>query len=269
MCADAISPSLDRALAAALDWYAAVGVDIAVDDAPHDRFAESAVPPPKPRSAAEAEPRPRAAPPSARAAVSISPDGAAQGAREAAAGATDLDDLRRRLEAFDGCGLAATAGHFLFSAGAPGARLMVLDFAPGEEEERSGEAFVGPEARLLDNMLKAIGLDRESAYLAYAVPWRPPGARELNAAEAAILSPFVRRHVELAAPDVLLVLGAYAARAALGATDVARLNGAWFDYDCGTSRRRAYCASGLSNLLMTPSLKRRAWRDLRAVAKAL
>jgi DNA polymerase len=146
---------------------------------------------------------------------------------------------------------------------------MTLDFAPGEEEERSGEAFIGPEARLLDNMLKAVGLDRSSAYLAHATPWRPPGARELNAGEVAALAPFLRRHVELAAPEVLLVFGDYAARAALGSTDVARLRGQWFDYEAGSVRTRALLAPSLAALLKTPVLKRRAWRDLRAVAAAL
>ncbi|PWB81526.1 MAG: uracil-DNA glycosylase, partial [Methylocystaceae bacterium] len=192
----------------------------------------------------------------------------ARAAREAASGAADLSELRLRLEAFDGCALKATAGHFVLAAGAPGARLMVLDFSPGEEEERSGEAFVGPEARLLDNMLKAIGCGRETAYLAYATPWRPPGGRELNASETATLLPFLQKHIELAAPQVLLILGDAAAKAALGANDLARLRGAWFDYDCGARSARAFLSLSLGNLLKTPALKRRAWRDLRAVEGA-
>ncbi|BGE86238.1 uracil-DNA glycosylase [Methylosinus sp. 3S-1] len=262
--------AMDREyLSALLDWYVAIGVDIAVDDAPHDRFAESAAPPP----AADPPPRrePAAAPgPARRGGAPMFPDEAARDAREAAESAGDLETLRARLAAFDGCAqLKAAAAHFLYAAGAPGAPLMVLDFAPGEEDERSGEAFVGAEARLLDKMLKAIGQKRESAYLAYATPWRPPGARELNAGEVTALQPFLRRHVELAAPKILLILGDYAARAALGATDVAKLRGQWFDYDAGASRPRALLASSLDNLLKTPALKRRAWRDLRALAAAL
>lgn len=275
-----------QALAALLDWYAAVGVDIAVDDAPHDRFAESERPPPAPEpvapSAGGAWPsvrerpaltpspiRPGASPPLRSGVAPAFPEEAARAAREAAAGAADLDDLRQRLAAFDGCALKTTAGHFVFAAGMPGARLMVLEFAPGEEEERGGAAFIGPEARLLDKMLAAIGLGRETAYLAYATPWRPPGGRELNASEAAALLPFLQRHVELAAPEVLLVLGDLAAKTALGSSDVARLRGAWFDYACGTKSVRAILSPGLGNLMKTPVFKRRAWRDLRAVASVL
>lgn len=274
MSADAITER--RALAALLEWYVAAGVDIAVDDAPHDRFAESARPEPSPVAPEpSASPRgvalrPPLRPGATRAgAVPAFPEEAARAAQEAAADAADLAELRLRLEAFDGCALKATAGHFVFAAGAPGARVMVLDFSPGEEEERSGEAFVGPEALLLDNMLKAIGLGRESAYLAYVTPWRPPGGRELNASETAALLPFLQRHVELAAPEALLMLGDAAAKAALGTSDVARLRGQWFDYACGTKAVRALLSPSLGNLLKTPILKRRAWRDLRAVASAL
>lgn len=262
-------------LLALLDWYVTIGVDIAVDETPHDRFAESAaavaaaVRPATPAPhAREAAPAPRFA--ASRPGAPVFTEEAAREAREAAESAGDLETLRERLAAFDGCALRATAGHFLFSAGTPGAPLMTLDLAPGEEEERSGTPFVGAEARLLDNMLKGIGRDRSNAYLAYATPWRPPGGpRELNAGEIAALRPFLRRHVELAAPKVLLILGNHACRAALGATDVARLGGQWFDYEAGAARPRALMVPSLASLLTTPILKRRAWRDLRAVADAL
>ncbi|WP_159729884.1 uracil-DNA glycosylase family protein [Methylosinus sp. Ce-a6] len=277
-----MSPDADFApepgLAALIDWYLSIGVDMAVDETPHDRFAESAAPPVRPAEPAVARaPSPGVAPPTPRPparearpgrAAPVFPEEAARAARDAAAQATTIDGLRALLESFEGCALKATAGHFLFSAGAPGAPLMALDFSPGEEEERGGAAFVGPEARLLDNMLRAIGRDRSSAYLAYATPWRPPGARELNATEVAALNPFLRRHIALAAPRALLILGDFAARAALGSPDVARYRGAWFDYDTGGGTARALLAPSLASLLRTPILKRRAWRDLRAVAGA-
>lgn len=257
-------------LAALLDWYVAIGVDIAVDETPHDRFAESAAAratPPAEAPAVRREPAPQ----QRGAAPRVTPQAdASREARAAAESVGDLETLRERLAALEGCAqLKATAEHFLFSAGAAGAPLMILDFAPGEEAERSGEAFVGPEARLVDKILKAIGRDRTSAYLAYISPWRPPGARELNAGEVAAMLPFLRRHVELAAPKVLLICGDYAARAALGSTDVARLRGQWFDYEAGAARPRALLLPALAGMMTTPVLKRRAWRDLRAVAAAL
>jgi DNA polymerase len=264
-------PSLQASLAALVDWYVSVGVDLAVDDTPHDRFVESAAPPapaPSPVATSTRAPVPEKRAPG-RAPAAISTGEASREAQAAAAGAESLAELAVRLAAFDGCALKATAGHFIFAAGAAGAPLMALDFAPGEEEERSGTAFVGPEARLLDNMLKAIGRDRTSVYLAYATPWRPPGAREPNAGEVAVLHPFLRRHVALAAPKALLILGDYAARAALGSADVAKLRGQWFDYDCGGAPVRALFMPALVGLLKTPIVKRRVWRDLRALAAVL
>jgi DNA polymerase len=272
MSAAPAAPDDQLRLLALLDWYVSIGVDLAVDEAPHDRFAESAAtaaarPAPPAPVAREPAPAPRIA--ASRPGAPVFTEEAARAAREAAEGAGDLETLRERLAAFDGCALKATAGYFLLSAGTPGAPLMVLDFAPGEEEERSGAAFIGAEARLLDKMLKAIGRDRSNAYLAYATPWRPPGARELNAGEIAALRPFLLRHVELAAPKFVLIFGDYASRAALGATDVAKLRGDCFDYEAGAARPRALLAPSLASLLETPILKRRAWRDLRAVADTL
>jgi uracil-DNA glycosylase family 4 len=273
-----------QALAALLDWYVAVGVDIAVDDAPHDRYAESAAREQAGARPAEARVSSPRAPqdirpplagaspaPKTRASVApLFPEDAARAAEEAASGASDLGDLALRFAAFDGCPFKFMASHFLFGAGKPGARLMILDFAPGEEEERSGVAFSGAPSVLLDNMLASIGFGRETSYLAYFSPWRPPGDKPASAAEEAALLPFARRHVELAAPKVLLILGEPTARAMLQ-TNLSglRLQGAWFDCQCGGVTTRAMALPSLANVLKTPSMKSAVWRHLRKVAAAL
>lgn len=252
----------ENALAALLDWYVACGADIAVDPAPHDRFAESA-------RSTTARAKSSEAPPLAADAPFIPPDDVARAAGEAASAAADLADLRTGLESFEGCALAATAPRFVFAAGTPGARVMVLDLMPGEYADRSGEAFSGVEGRLVDNMLAAIGLDRNSAYLAYFSPWRSPAGRELHPGETAALLPFARRHVELAAPEILLVLGEPAAKAMLVADELVP-RGEWRDVACGSGANvRAMPFYGLASLLKSPGLKRTAWRDLRVVAAAL
>ena len=114
--------------------------------------------------------------------------------------------MREALAAFEGCGPLSNAKHFLFSSGAPGG-LMALDYAPGEAEERGGEPFSGDEARLLDAMMAAMGESRETAYYAYFSPWRPAGGQKLAPHVAAALAPFARRHIELARPKALLLLG--------------------------------------------------------------
>jgi DNA polymerase len=269
-----------RSLAALLDWHLDCGVDLALDETPHDRYAESAraaqaragatpavfdddpVPAPRRERSAPGAPVSRVAPP-------VFPDEAARAAKEAAAAATDLTDLAARLAAFDGCPFKAMAGNFLFGAGTPGARVMVLDAAPGEEEERGGQAFRGARARLLDNMLAAIGLNHETAYLAYFSPWRPVGDRTPTTPEAMALLPFARRHVELARPEILVLLGDPLARAMLSTNDTGtRLYGRWFDCVCGPASVRTMTLPALKTMVATSSMKRAAWRGLRLVAQA-
>ena len=272
-----------EALVALLDWYVESGVDLALDDAPHDRYADSArMPEPvAPPTAIEAAPAAPASPRTSLAPAPVTlrpraetqiaaPEEAMRAARESAAAARDLADLATRLAEFPHAPFRDMAQHFLFSAGAQGARLMVFDAAPGATEEAGGEAFSGLQAKLLDNMLAAIGLNRASAYLAYVAPWRPPGDRALSAPEMAIFAPFARRHVELARPDVVLLFGETPARMLLETGDpLSRLRGKSFDLRCGDHAARAFVFSSLDAMLKSAGLKPAAWRDLRAASQAL
>ena len=270
-------PENANALMALLDWYVESGVDLALDEMPHDRYADSAL-----ASAAQAaelaEPDAGPAPPPPiamecprqAAAPIVAPDEAIRAAEEAAASARNLDDLAARLADFPHAPFRDMAQHFLYGAGAPGARLVAFDAAPGAEEEAGGEAFSGLSAKLLDNMLAAIGLDRASAALAYVAPWRPPGDRPLTPHEAAIFAPFARRRVELARPDVLLLFGEAPARIMLATNEpVGKLRGETFEARCGAHVARAFVFSSLEAMLKSAALKPAAWRDLRKAAEAL
>lgn len=275
------TPETRDALLALLDWYVESGVDLALDDAPHDRYAESArapAPDPQTPDGLPASPRDRVAltpPPVTRrpAPVIAAPDAAAQAAEAVAAAAQSLDDLAVALAEFPHAPFRDMAQHFLFAAGTPGAPLMVLDAAPGVSEESTGEPFSGEQARLLDNMLAAIGRSRETAYLTYVSPWRPPGVMSMTPPQMAILAPFVRRHVELARPKVVLLFGEPPARVALSATEtVASLRGKAFEARFGNhaATATAFVFNSLDSLLKSPAaLKPAAWRDLRAASALL
>ena len=268
-------------LEALLRWYVDMGVDIAIDATPHDRFAEAAAaarpdPRPDPRTVEPARPtavpgRPGlAAPPLLGGAAALSADLAARSAREAAAGAGTLDELKAVLEAFEGCSLKATATRLAFSDGDPGGRVMAVGEAPGAEEDRQGRPFSGRSGQLLDRMLAAIGLDRAQVYVANVVPWRPPGNRTPTPQEVAICRPFIARQIELADPDVLLCLGGPAAQSLLGAKEgIMRLRGRWHDFDTGRRTVRALPMLHPAYLLRQPAHKKLAWADLRALRKAL
>ncbi|GLK79313.1 uracil-DNA glycosylase [Methylopila turkensis] len=269
-----LSPDDARAL---LDWYAAMGVDVGIEETPQDRFAESAArkaaaPPPRatqsPRAPA-AEPAPLPRPGPADAALG-SAEETASAARAAAAEAATLAELRAILERFDGCALKATASRTVFADGTPGARVMLVGEAPGREEDLSGLPFVGRSGQLLDRMLAAIGLDRSSAYIANVIPWRPPGNRTPTPQETETCLPFIRRQIELAEPDVLVALGGAAAQTLFRAKDgILKLRGRWLDYDAGPRRIKAIATLHPAYLLRSPAQKKFAWRDLKAIRRAL
>lgn len=266
-----------------LRWYADMGVDIAIDDTPHDRFAESAAlaaqPEPQ-RSSPEAEPdseRPRLAALPSRQRFSATPLPVAPGpaqdgqiAERLATSAPSLDALRAALLAYDGCALKATASRLVFADGNPRARIMLVGEAPGADEDRTGLPFSGRAGRLLDAMLAAIGLDRSSAYLAYVVPWRPPGNQVPSALIIGQCLPFITRQIELASPDILVCIGGASAQALLNTRDgILQTRGKWHDYACGTKTIQAIATLHPDYLLLQPKQKRLAWKDLREIRTAL
>jgi uracil-DNA glycosylase family 4 len=281
------SNALDvAALAALLDFHVGAGADLALDETPHDRFAEavtaqaaaSAAPqasaqgrdlPPQRMASGDAPPAPLAAP-AAFAGAGESAEESAHKARALASTARTLEELQALLETFDGCGLRRTAKSLVFADGMPGARVMLVGEAPGGEEDRVGKPFVGRSGQLLDRMLGAIGLDRTQVYIANIVPWRPPGNRTPTPQEAAICRPFIERQIALCNPDILVCLGGPSTQELLGARDgILRTRGRWFDYDTGSRTIRALATLHPAYLLRQPTQKRLAWRDFRALRLSL
>jgi DNA polymerase len=192
------------------------------------------------------------------------------GAREAARRAQSLEALAGILAGFEGCTLKATANRLVFADGNPAAAVMFVGEAPGAEEDREGLPFVGRSGRLLDLMMAAIGLDRQSAYVANILPWRPPGNRTPTPIESQICLPFTQRQIELADPDILVCLGAPAAQALIGVKEgIMRTRGRWFSYQTGTREIRAIATLHPAYLLRQPLAKRLAWRDFLAIKAAL
>jgi uracil-DNA glycosylase family 4 len=261
---------------ALLRWYADMGADTAIGDAPVDRFAESAVlarPAPAPEAVRMAAPapatQPRMASP-ASALLTATPDTVELAAREQARSARTLDELRDILDRFEGCALKATASRLVFADGAPDAEVMFVGEAPGRDEDIQGKPFVGRSGQLLDRMLTAIGLDRTKAYIANVVPWRPPGNRDPTPQETTICRPFIERQIELVNPKILVCLGARSAQALLGVTDgILKLRGRWLEHEVGGHRIRAMATLHPAYLLRQPVQKRLAWRDFRAIRAAL
>jgi DNA polymerase len=246
---------------ALLDWQVEMGCDEAIGDEPVDRYALKDVKPaPKPVQAPST--LASAPPPVATPAPEVDQISAA---RDAANAAQDLAGLRAAMAAFEGCALKAVARNLVFSGGIAGAPVMIIADAPDRDDDRAGEMFAGRTGALLDKMLAAIGLGRSGdapIYAAPVLPWNPPQNRDPNAEEMAMMLPFLQRHITLATPKLLILMGNGPCQALLGKSGMTRLHGEWADVQIGSASLPAIPMFAPSYLLTTPSAKREAWGDL-------
>ncbi len=278
-----------RLLIEQLAWQDAMGIDeILLDDATDDTavtlgaLAPAAVAAPsdlapfdlaRPDGASAAKGAPMQEEPSGSVRSSHAP---APSRRPAApppelAGIDSLEALRTTLEAFEGCALKHTASNMIFADGNPAAKLMVIGEVPGRDEDRVGLPLVGAAGQLFDRMLASIGLSRADAYVTTLIPWRPPGNRTPTDEEMDILMPWLCRHIQLADPDRILLLGGAPAKSLLGqAGGILKLRGRWHDLDTGDGlARRAMATLHPAYLLRSPAQKRLAYADLLALAAEL
>ncbi len=179
--------------------------------------------------------------------------------------ALDWTGLREAVAACRACALCESRQQTVFGVGHPRAHWMIVGEAPGEQEDRQGDPFVGPAGQLLDQMLKAIGLTRAEApperqvYIANTLKCRPPKNRNPEPAETATCAPFLERQIALVQPRIILAMGRFAAQALLSSTE-----------PLGKLRGRAHTRHGVpvvvsyhpAYLLRTPADKARAWEDL-------
>ena len=249
-----------------MEWYLTAGVDEIVGEEPVNRLN---APEPKPVFAAVPSviSAPVVAPP-VPAEVPPAPQSAAT--TELAAKASTLDELRAAMQSFDGCALKQSAASLVFADGNPDSDLMIVGEAPGAEEDKKGLPFVGASGHLLDLMLKSVGRDRTNVYISNVVPWRPPNNRKPSEDEIALLAPFIKRHIALVRPKVLLLLGGSAVAALLGIRDgITRTRGRWLVYRDGNVSIPAFASFHPAFLLRSPAQKKAAWRDFLTVkAKA-
>jgi uracil-DNA glycosylase family 4 len=206
------------------------------------------------------EVRSRVPPPTApRAPAAPAPAAALASHREAG---YDWTQLRERVAACTRCGLSATRTQTVFGVGNPQAEWLVVGEAPGAEEDRQGEPFVGRAGQLLNSMLRAIGLAREGVYIANVLKCRPPHNRDPQASETVECLPFLERQVGLLKPKIMLVVGRIAAQNLLRTeAPLGRLRQQVHVF--GELRVPLVVTYHPAYLLRTPADKRKAWEDLK------
>jgi uracil-DNA glycosylase family 4 len=176
--------------------------------------------------------------------------------------AGDWPTLRERVAACTACALCKTRTQTVFGVGNTQADWLVIGEAPGAEEDRQGEPFVGRAGQLLNAMLLAIGLPRETVFIANILKCRPPGNRDPRPEEVSNCLPFLSRQIALLEPKMILVVGRIAAQTLL-ATDapLARLRGKLHQF--GAADTPMVVTYHPAYLLRTPADKRKAWEDLK------
>ena len=154
----------------------------------------------------------------------------------------------------------------VFGVGNPKARLMFVGEAPGEEEDKRGEPFVGRAGQLLTKIIEAIGLTRDQVYIANVIKCRPPGNRNPEGDEVEQCEPFLFRQIDVIQPRVIVPLGKFAAQSLLKTMDpITRLRGRQFDYRGAALIPTFHPAY----LLRNPSAKREVWEDMKKVRAIL
>ena len=252
-----------EAALAALAWQVELGLTDPCGEAPVDRFALEAAP--------VRMPPPAAASPTAPPPVAAAADDPVAVAQTVAGRATSLDALREALAGFDLCELKKGARNTVFADGNPAARVLILGEAPGRDEDVEGRPFVGRAGQLLDRMFAAIGLSRISPdpatalYITNVMPWRPPGNRDPEPAEIALMRPFVERHIALADPDLIVVMGNTPLLALTGQKGILRARGTWTE----ALGKPLMPMTHPAYLLRNPIAKREAWADLLAIRDRL
>lgn len=247
---------MDSALRSLLDWYASVGVD--VPSVPPARVSR-----PKKRSlpvqnkVSPATSKPMAEAPSSRL---VAPE---------LSKIRTLEALKDAMNAYDAGALSDTARQPVFARGNPQAKLMVIGEAPGREEDLQGKPFIGPAGQLLDRMLGAIALGEDDFYATNVINWRLPKNRNPTPEDLATCRPFLEKHIELAQPKVLLLVGGISMTAMTGLTGIMKNHGEWQNVTIAGTTYPALPLYHPAFLLRRPELKKDAWRDLLSLREKL
>jgi DNA polymerase len=175
------------------------------------------------------------------------------------AGGLDWTELERCVKSCTRCALAQSRTNTVFGVGNPNADWMIIGEAPGAEEDRRGEPFVGRAGKLLDEMLRAIGQSRDTVFIANILKCRPPNNRDPRPEEAASCREYLERQIQLVQPKIILAVGRIAAQNLLASNEtVGRMRGRQHELDgipLVVTYHPAY-------LLRSPSQKSKSWYDL-------
>ena len=178
---------------------------------------------------------------------------------------SNILDLELYIKSSTNCNLKKQAKNSVIGDGNEKANIMLIGEAPGAEEDKVGKPFVGAAGQLLNKMLAAINIERNSIYITNVIPWRPPNNRAPSNDEILQCLPFIQRHIEIIDPELILLLGSTAAKAILSTTlSIAKLRNNWHEYKSINLKKTIQCLVTYhpAFLLRSPNYKKQSWEDL-------
>ena len=178
----------------------------------------------------------------------------------------ELEKLKKKLSEIKNCDLKNNASNLVFSDGNPSAKIMIIGEGPGANEDKEGLPFVGRAGQLLDKMLNAINLSRESVYITNVVNFRPPENRKPTEEEIKRYLPFLKKHIKLISPKIVLLLGSTAMNAILKNNEViSKIRGKWFEQEIDNFKFKVIVSFHPAYLLRQSEQKKFSWIDLKMI----
>ena len=177
-----------------------------------------------------------------------------------------LKKLKKSIQLIKNCELKKNATKLVFGDGSFNAKIMIVGEGPGAQEDKEGKPFVGRAGKLLDKMLESIHLNRTKVYISNVVNYRPPANRRPTEEEIARYLPYLKSHIEIMNPKILILLGSTALNAIIGnAIVISKARGKWFQKEIGTAKPWTIASFHPAFLMRQPEQKKLAWIDLKMV----
>ena len=181
-----------------------------------------------------------------------------------------LNKLKEKIKNIDNCKLKSSAKNIVFNDGNFRSKIMIVGEGPGEREDEIGKPFVGDAGILLNKMLKAINISREKIYITNVVNYRPPNNRKPELAEISRYSNFLRQHISIIDPKILILLGSTAMESFFGSNlKISKERGKWRDVLINNKRYLTFISFHPAYLLRQPDQKKYSWADLKEIRKKI
>ena len=177
-----------------------------------------------------------------------------------------LDKLKKKIQLIQNCNLKKNAKNLVFSDGNINSKIMIIGEGPGANEDMEGKPFVGRAGKLLDKMLASIKLDRTKVYISNVVNYRPPENRKPTEEEIERYLPYLKSHIEIINPKILILLGSTALNALVGnEVVISKARGKWIHKKIGKIDTWVIASFHPAFLMRQPEQKKLAWIDLKMI----